>query len=443
MTTILATPAGRPRPILGDAAAPAPTDLAAAVAAGAFAALRAVVGDLGPTGTVATIAASGLRGRGGAGYPAGDKWRAVAGAADPVRYVVANGYEADPAQSTNRVLMETRPFAVVEGIAIAALAVGARDAVIAVRAEYAHAVRSLEAAVFAAEEAGFLGADVLRSGRDVAVTVRTVQGAYMLGEETVLLLALEGKRGQPEQRPPYPTERGLFGHPTLVHNVATLATVPWIVLHGADAFRAIGDPEAPGTVLVQVSGAVASPGIAEVPTGTTLRELIDLAGGVAAGRTFKAVLVGGPSGGLLPAELLDTPYSFDALRATGAHVGSGGVVIVDERACIVDLARLLVRYGADEACGKTIPCRIGLRRLAEIGQRYADGTARPTDPKLLVDLADDCAASALCDHERLAPSPLRTAMRYFGPEIDDHILRGVCPAGVCSPIRLSAAANGR
>jgi NADH:ubiquinone oxidoreductase subunit F (NADH-binding) len=443
MTTILATPAGRPRPILGDAAATVPTDLDAAVAAGAFGALRSVVGDLGPTGTVATIAASGLRGRGGAGYPAGTKWRAVTGAADPVRYVVANGYEADPAQSTNRVLMEARPFAVVEGIAIAALAVGAREAVIAVRAEYSDAVRALEVAVFAAEEAGFLGTDVLGSGRDVAVTIRTVQGAYMLGEETVLLAALEGRRGQPEQRPPYPTERGLFGHPTLVHNVATLATVPWIVRNGVDAFRAIGDPDAPGTVLVGVSGAVASPGIAEVPTGTTLRELIDLAGGVAAGRTFKAALVGGPSGGFLPAELLDTPYSFDALRATGAHVGSGGLMIADDRACIVDLARLLVRYGADEACGKTIPCRIGLRRLAEIGQRYADGTARPTDPKLLADLADDCAASALCDHERLAPSPLRTAMRYFGPEIDDHILRGVCPAGVCSPIRVAGATTGR
>jgi len=443
MTTILATPAGRPRPILGDAAPTVPTDLDAAVAAGAFVALRSVVGDLGPTGTVATIAASGLRGRGGAGYPAGSKWRAVAGAADPVRYVVANGYEADPAQATNRVLMETRPFAVVEGVAIAALAVGAREAIIAVRAEYADAVRALEAAVFAAEEAGFLGADVLRSGRDVAVTVRTVQGAYMLGEETVLLKALEGKRGQPEQRPPYPTERGLFGHPTLVHNVVTLATIPWIVGHGVDAFRAIGDPDAPGTLLVQVSGAVTNPGIAEVPTGTALRELVDLAGGVAAGHTFKAALVGGPTGGLLPTELLETPYSFDALRAAGAHVGSGGVVIADERACIVDLARLLVRYGADEACGKTIPCRIGLRRLAEIGQRYADGTARPTDPRLVADLADDCAASALCDHERLAPSPLRTAMRYFGPEIDDHILRGVCPAGVCSPIRVAGAATGR
>ena len=330
-----------------------------------------------------------------------------------------------------------------EGIAIAALAVGAREAIIAVRAEYVDAVRGLEAAAFAAEEAGFLGADVLGSGRDVAVIVRTVRGAYMLGEETVLLAALEGRRGQPEQRPPYPTERGLFGHPTLVHNVATLATVPWIVDQRGRRLPAIGDPDAPGTVLVGVSGAVASPGIVEVPTGTTLRELVDLAGGVAAGHAFKAALVGGPTGGLLPAELLDTPYSFDALRATGAHVGSGGVVIADERACLVDLARLLVRYGADEACGKTIPCRIGLRRLAEIGQRYADGTARPTDPQLLADLADDCAASALCDHERLAPSPLRTAMRYFGPEIDDHILRGVCPAGVCSPIRLAAAATGR
>ena len=402
-----------------------------------------MVGDLGPTGTVATIAASGLRGRGGAGFPAGAKWRAVASAGDPVRYVVANGYEADPAQSTNRHLMETRPFAVVEGAAIAALAIGAREAIIAVRAEYADAVRALESAAFAAEEAGFLGTDVLGSGRDVAVTIRTVQGAYMLGEETVLLKALEGKRGQPEQRPPYPSERGLFGHPTLVHNVVTLATVPWIVLHGADAFRAIGDPDTPGTLLVQVSGAVATPGIAEIATGTTLRQILDLAGGVAAGHTFKAALVGGPTGGLLPEELLDTPYTFGALRDAGAHVGSGAVVIADETTCIVDLARLLVRYGADEACGKTIPCRIGLRRLAEIGQRYADGTARPTDPKLLVDLADDCAASALCDHERLAPGPLRTAMRYFGPEIDDHILRGICPAGVCSPIRVAAAAHGR
>jgi len=225
--------------------------------------------------------------------------------------------------------------------------------------------------------------------------------------------------------------------------VATLAAVPWIVTNGADAFRAIGDRDAPGTSLVQVSGAVATPGIAEVPNGTALQAIVELAGGVAAGRTLKAILVGGPTGGLLPADLLATPYTQAALQSAGAHVGSGAVVAVDEGTCIVDLARLLVRYGADEACGKTIPCRIGLRRVAEIGQRFADGTARPTDAQLVEDLAADCAASALCDHERVAPTPLVTAMRYFRPEIDDHIVRGVCPAGVCSPIRLAAAAQGR
>jgi NADH:ubiquinone oxidoreductase subunit F (NADH-binding) len=443
MTTILATPAGAPRPILGDEPAGAPRDLAGAVADGAFAALRAVVGDLGPTATIMLLASSGLRGRGGGGFPAGDKWRAVASAADPLRSVVANGFESDPAQGATRVLLETRPWAVVEGVAIAALAVGAREAVIAVRAEETAAVRALEGAVFAAEEAGYLGADVLGSGRDVAVTVRTVQGTSMLGEETVLLRALEGRRAQPEQRPPYPEERGLFGHPTLVHHVATLAAVPWIVRHGAEAYAAIGDPGAPGTVLVQVSGAVATPGVVEVPTGTTLRSLVDLAGGITRGRTLKAVLVGGPSGGFLPPDRLDTPYTFAALGDAGAHVGSGSLVVVDQATCVVDLARLLVRYGADEACGKTIPCRIGLRRLAEIGQRFADGTARPTDPQLVVDLAADCAASALCDHERRAPGPLVTALRYFRPEIDDHILRGTCPAGVCGPVRLAAAAHGR
>jgi NADH:ubiquinone oxidoreductase subunit F (NADH-binding) len=216
------------------------------------------------------------------------------------------------------------------------------------------------------------------------------------------------------------------------------------VVHGADAYRAIGDPDTPGTVLVAVSGAVATPGIAEVPTGTSLEAIIALAGGVADGRPLKAILVGGPSGGLLPADLAATPYAFGALQAAGAHIGSGSIVVADNRTCIVDLARLLTRYCADEACGKTIPCRIGLRRAAEIGERIAAGLARPTDRQLLADLGADIVESALCDHERLATGPLATAMRYFGPEIDAHILRGVCPAGVCTPIGVAAAgtANG-
>ena len=444
MTTILQTSAAWPRPLLGDvpvghAPAADPADLDAAVRAGAFVGLTRALRDLGATLTTATLAESGLRGRGGAGFPAAQKWRAVAATPDGVRYAVANGFEADPAGGTNRHLMTARPYAIVEGLAIAALSVGAEEAILAVRAEYADAVAVLEFAVAAAEEAGYVGEDVLGSRRAVRMTVRTVQGAYMLGEETVLLKALEGRRGQPEQRPPYPSERGLWGRPTLVHNVATLAAVPWIVVHGADAYRAIGDPEAPGTVLVQVSGAVATPGIAEVPTGTSLAEIVGLAGGVANGRPLKAVLVGGPSGGLLPADLASTPYTFGALRAAGAHVGSGSVVVADDRTCIVDLARLLTRYCADEACGKTIPCRIGLRRMSEIGERIATGLARPTDAQLLADLGADIVGSALCDHERLATGPLETAMRYFRPEIDDHILRGVCPAGVCALVGVAAA----
>ena len=277
---------------------------------------------------------------------------------------------------------------------------------------------------------------MLGSGRSVTITVRPVQGAYMLGEETVLLKALEGKRGQPEQRPPYPAEVGLFDRPTVVQNVQTLAAVPWILVNGAEAFAAIGSKASPGTILVQVRGP-GGDGIAEVPLGTPLRDVLELAGGA---KKLKAVLVGGPSGGLLPADLLDTPYEFDALREVGAHVGSGSIVAADERACVVDLARLLTRFCADEACGKTIPCRIGTRRISEIGDRIATGVPRPTDLQLLADLSADVVASALCDHERLATLPYASGMRYFRSELDEHILRSSCPAGVCRPIAVAAGA---
>ncbi len=385
------------------------------------------------------IGAACLRGRGGSGYPAATKWRAAATAPASRRYVVANGYGADPAAGTDRFLMEHDPFAVIEGTAIAAFAIGAREAFIAVRTEARETIRRLEAAIGAARDAGFLGVDVLGSGHDIELSVRPVQGAYMLGEETVLLKALAGKRGQPEQRPPHPTERGLFDLPTVVNNVQTLATVPWIIRHGADAFLATGSPGNPGTILVQVRSP-AGDGIAEVPLGTPLREIVDLGGRLPAGRSIKAILVGGPSGGLLPLELLDTPYDFEALRAAGAHIGSGSVVVADDRACVIDLARLLTRFCAGEACGKTIPCRIGTRRLVEIADRIVDGRSRPTDTTLLTDLAGDIVGSALCDHERLTTFPLSTGMRYFRSELDEHLLRSSCPAGVCQPIAVAAGA---
>ena len=415
-----------------------PGDLDAAVKAGAFDGLRIAVRDLGATGTIATIAASGLRGRGGAGYPTGEKWRAAASRSATQRYVVANGYGADPGSHTDAALLAADPYLVLEGLAIAAFAVGATEAILAVRADDPALVTKLEGAALAAEEAGFLGDNVLNSGQRVTVTIRPVQGAFMLGEETVLLKALEGKRGQPEQKPPYPTETGLFGKPTVVNNVQTLATVPWIIRQGGAAFAATGVEDSPGTVLVQLRGP-AGGGIAEVPFGTPLRTLVNLAGG-RGDRALKAILIGGPTGGLLPADAIDMPYAYGPLRDAGAHIGSGSVVFADDRACVVDLARLLTKFSADEACGKTIPCRIGLRRLYEIGDRISTGRPKPTDADLLGDLAHDIAASGLCDHERLATLAFTSGMRYFRSEIDDHILRSSCPAGVCQPIAVAAGA---
>jgi NADH:ubiquinone oxidoreductase subunit F (NADH-binding) len=448
MTTVLRTPAEWPAVLLARAkvtsrSAADSTDLDAAVRRGAFDGLRRAVDELGAAGTIAAIGAAKLRGRGGAGFATAEKWRIAATTPAPRRFVVANGYGADPASFTDRVLLETDPYAVIEGVAIAAYAIGAGEAVIAIRGDDPAAAARLESAVASAEEAGFIGPDMLGSGHDLSVTVRPVQGAYMLGEETVLLKALEGRRGQPEQRPPHPAERGLFGMPTVVQNVQTLAAVPWIIVNGARAFAAIGSPGAPGTILVQVRGADRS-GVAEVPIGTPLREIVALGGapakGAGKGRGVKAILVGGPSGGILPAELLDTPYEFGALRVVGAHIGSGSVVVADERACVVDLGRLLTAFCATEACGKTIPCRIGTKRLVEIAERITTGRPRPADPQLLTDLSQDIVDSALCDHERLATLPLASGMRYFRPELDAHILNSSCPAGVCRPIAVTAAA---
>jgi NADH:ubiquinone oxidoreductase subunit F (NADH-binding) len=416
MTTLLKTPAAWPTILLAGADRKDPTDLDAAVAAGAFDALRRAARD-GGTAVIATIAASGLRGRGGAGFPAADKWRTAAATEAPRRYVVANGYGADPASRTDRTLLLRNPYAIIEGAAIAAVSIGASDVLVAVRSEDTAAIEGLERAIAAATAAGHLGNGAGGHGRDIDVVVRPVQGAYMLGEETVLLKALEGKRGQPEQRPPHPAERGLFGMPTVVHNVQTLAAVPWIVREGPAAFAAIGAADSPGTVLVAVR-TPGGEGIAEVPLGTPLRDIVALGGMLPAGRSIKAVLVGGPSGGLLPPDALGTAYAFGPLREAGAHLGSGSVTVVDDRTDLVELIGVLTRFCSNEACGKTIPCRIGTRRLAEIVARRETGLSTPADRGLAADLAHDIVASALCDHERLATLPLMSGMRYFESEFE-------------------------
>ena len=298
----------------------------------------------------------------------------------------------------------------------------------------------LEGAVLAAEEAGFLGEDAAGSGHRVSVTVRPVQGAYMLGEETVLIKALEGKRGQPDQRPPYPTEKGLFDKPTVVNNVQTLAAVPWIMRNGGEAFAAIG---ACGPAPARSSSSCAAPRAAASPRSRWGRPCASWCGSPAAPAAAgsRPSWWADPPAASCPRTSWTPRTSSTRCATAGAHMGSGSVVIADDRACIVDLARLLTKFSADAACGKSIPCRIGLRRLYEIGDRIAGGTPKPTDPALLVDLAHDIAASALCDHERLATLPFTSAMRYFRSELDDHLLRSTCPAGVCTPIAVGAGAT--
>ncbi len=438
---ILTGDAAWPSILLARAATPdAATDIEAAEAAGAWTAWRQAAGSLTPEQVVRLVTNAGLRGRGGAGYPTGQKWAACAAERSPVHHVVVNGMEADPGAAADRTLMETDPHAIVEGAALAAWAVRATDVIIAVDARATVAIERLQGAITAAEGKGYLGPRAMGTGRPLAIAVRPLAGAFVMGEETVLLRALEDRRAQPDQRPPHPTSKGLWGEPTIVNNVETLAAVPWIVANGAGAYAAIGAAEEPGTTLVQLSGAVHRPGVAEVPTGTTLRQVIEEVGGGATG-ALKAVLVGGPSGGFLPPDALDTPIGHRELADAGAILGSGTLLVIDSATCLVDLASLLTRFCSDEACGKTIPCRIGTRRLAELGDAFCSGRTRPTDGALVGALADDIRDAALCGLERTAVNPLRSGMRYFAQEFEDHIVRGTCPAGVCQPIRVAAVAH--
>jgi NADH-quinone oxidoreductase subunit F len=412
----------------------------AAVPAEAWEAYRHAVRSLTPDAVISLISESGLRGRGGGGFSTGAKWRHCASQPVQQRTIVANGFEADPGAQVDRTLMESAPHAVVEGVAIAAWAVRADSAVIVVRASATTAASRLREVIAAAEAQGTIGPEASETGRPLRIEVRQLAGSFVVGEETVLLRALEGRRAEPDQRPPYPSERGLWDTPTVVNNVKTLAAVPWIVRHGAGAFASLGDREAPGTTLLQLGGAVRRPGIVEAPLSATIREVLDGPGGFVQGK-LKAVLVGGPTGGFLPADALDTPLGYGALAEAGALAGSGTLLALDTSTCLVDLASLMTRYLGDQACGKTIPCRIGTRRLAELGGAMCSGHVRPGDRGLIGDLASDIRDAALCRLEAGAPNPLISGMRHFAAEFDEHIERGRCPAGVCQPIALAAVAR--
>jgi NADH-quinone oxidoreductase subunit F len=379
--------------------------------------------ELPPETVIEAVAKSGLRGRGGAGFPTGTKWKLARANADPVKYVICNGDEGDPGAFMDRLVLEGDPHRVLEGLAIAAHAVGATQGYLYIRAEYPLAVRHTRAAIVQATERGLLGG--------LRLDVREGAGAFVCGEETALIQSLEGKRGMPKLRPPYPVDRGFRGKPTIINNVETLACVPWILRHGAEAFAAFGTGTSRGTKVFALAGKINRGGLIEVPMGITIREVVEeIGGGIKHGRRFKAVQLGGPSGGCIPARLADTPIDYDALAQTGAIMGSGGLVVLDERDCMVDMARFFLKFTQAESCGKCTFCRIGTKRMLEILERLCAGEGRRDDLEKLATLADYVSRGSLCGLGQTAPNPVLTTLRYFREEYQAH-LEGRCPAGRC------------
>jgi NADH-quinone oxidoreductase subunit F len=397
-----------------------------------YRALERCVRDGVPDDVVDTITRSGLRGRGGAGFPTGLKWSVARRQIAASKYVICNGDEGDPGAFMDRLVLEGDPHRVVEGLAIAAHAIGAEDGCFYIRAEYPLAVRRIRAAIADAEARGYLGARIFGSSHSLRFEVREGAGAFVCGEETALILSLEGQRGMPRVRPPYPAERGYRGQPTLINNVETLAAVPWIIRHGAEAFAALGTKTSTGTKVFALAGKVAYGGLIEVPMGITIREIVEgIGGGIKDGHRFKAVQIGGPSGGCLPERLADTAVDYDALARTGAIMGSGGLVVLDERDCMVEMARFFLRFTQAESCGKCTFCRIGTKRMLEILDRLCEGQGRPDDLAKLETLANYVSRASLCGLGQTAPNPVATTLRYFREEYEAHLHDKRCPAGRC------------
>jgi NADH-quinone oxidoreductase subunit F len=383
---------------------------------------------------ITTLERSGLRGRGGAGFPTGQKWRIVRQQPGDTKYVICNGDEGDPGAFMDRMILESFPYRVIEGLAIAAVAVGAHEAIFYVRHEYPQALRRVKAALAACERRGWLGDRLLGSGYRLRISIKEGAGAFVCGEETALIASVEGRRGMPRLRPPFPAQSGLWGKPTLINNVETLAMVPWIVRHGGEKFAAIGTKTSKGTKVFSLAGKIQRAGLIEIPMGTTLRQIVEqIGGGVAAGRTFKAVQIGGPSGGCVPARLADTPVDYESLREVGAIMGSGGMVVLDDTACMVDIARYFLQFTQNQSCGKCTFCRIGTKRMLELLELLCAGKASRRHLQELEQLAPQVTQGSLCGLGKTAPNPVLTTLRYFREEYEAH-LQGRCPAGKCKAL---------
>ncbi|MCX6004264.1 MAG: 4Fe-4S binding protein [Chloroflexi bacterium] len=388
-----------------------------------------------PVDIIKIIDRSGLRGRGGAGYPTAAKWQQCRKAKGKHKYIICNADEGDPGAFMDRVLLESNPQAVLEGMVIAAYTIGAHKGFIYIREEYPLAIERLKTALSQAEEKGLLGKNILDSGFGFSIEIVRGAGAFVSGEETAMIAAIEGRRSWPEYRPPYPTESGLWGRPTLVNNVKTLAYIPLIIEHGDSWFAGMGTKQSSGTALFALAGKLNNTGLAEVPMGTTLETMVyRIGGGIRGGKKFKGVQIGGPSGSCLPESLLNTPIDFDSLKEAGGIMGSGGIIVMDEDNCMVDTAKFFIDFSQRESCGKCTHCRIGTWQMLDILENTTRGKASPADLDLLKELAEDIKSGSLCGLGKTAPNPVLTTLRYFGEEYTAHVLEKRCPARVCKEL---------
>ena len=385
-----------------------------------------------PEDVITSVIASGLRGRGGGGFPTGVKWQLAAKSKSDTKYIICNADEGDPGAFMDRSVLEGDPHSVLEAMAIAGYAIGANEGYIYVRAEYPIAVNRLQIAISQAKAYGLLGRDILGSGFDFDIHIRLGAGAFVCGEETALMVSIEGRRGEPHPKPPFPAVKGLFGMPSNINNVETLANIPPIILKGPEWFRSMGTEKSPGTKVFALGGKINNTGLVEVPMGTPLRTVIyDIGGGIPGGKKFKAVQTGGPSGGCIPAELLDVPIEYDSLTQIGSMMGSGGMIVMDEDNCMVDIARFFLDFTVDESCGKCTPCRIGTKRMLEILNRIVAGKGKEGDIEKLEKLAHTIKATALCGLGQTAPNPVLSTIRFFREEYESHIRDHKCPAHHC------------
>ena len=405
------------------------------IAMDGYAALGKVLTEMTPQDVIKEVIDSGLRGRGGGGFPTGRKWSFTAANAADQKYVVCNADEGDPGAFMDRSVLEGDPHCLIEAMTICGYATGATEGYVYVRAEYPIAVKRLQIAIDQAKEYGLLGKNIFDSGFDFDLHIRLGAGAFVCGEETALMTSIEGNRGEPRPRPPYPAVKGLFGKPTTENNVETFANIPQIILKGADWFASMGTEKSKGTKVFALGGKIENTGLVEIPMGTTLREIIyDIGGGIPKGKKFKAAQTGGPSGGCIPASLIDTKIDYDNLTAIGCMMGSGGLIVMDEDNCMVDIAKFFLDFTVDESCGKCAPCRIGTKRMMEILEKITDGNGTLEDIDKLEELAYYIKENSLCGLGQTAPNPVLATLKFFREEYIAHVVDKKCPAGVCKSL---------